>query len=127
MLTLLHAAESARAAGPETGIWVAPIEHAGADNAPAIIALDDYLTLVDETETIVRSGKRGAIPAHLGPILDRLDLDFDAWLDLMRAAGSFLGGAFGRAAARIRLAIRRGARWIVDVTRGLYRESRPTV
>ena len=94
--------------------YVAPIERASAGNAPAIIALDDYLTLVDETGRIIRSGKRGAIPAHLAPILDRLDLELDAWLDLMRGAGSFLGGAFGRAAERAREAIRRGARWIVD-------------
>jgi len=122
----VHAAETARAAGREAGVWVAPIERATAGHAPAIIALDDYLTLVDETGRIIRSGKRGAIPAHLAPILERLDLDLDAWLDLMRSAGSFLGGAFGRAAARAREAIRRGARWIVDVTRGLYREPEPT-
>ena len=116
MPTLHHAAETARAAGREAGVWVAPIERATAGHAPAIIALDDYLILVDETGRIIRSGKRGAIPAHLAPILERLDLDLDAWLDLMRSAGSFLGGAFGRAAARAREAIRRGARWIVDVT-----------
>ncbi len=124
--SLRHAAESARDAGREAGVWVAPIERVTAGHAPASIALDDYLTLVDETGRIIRSGKRGAIPAHLAPILERLDLDLDAWLDLMRSAGSFLGGAFGRAAARAREAIRRGARWIVDVTRGLYREPEPT-
>ena len=124
--TLRHAAEAARAAGPEAGVWVAPIERASAGNGPAIIALDDYLTLVDETGRIVRSEKRGSIPADLAPILDRLDLDLDAWLDLMRAAGSFLSSAVGRAAARAREAIRRGARWIVDSTRGLHREPEPT-
>jgi len=33
---------------------------------------------------------------------------------------SFHGGAFGSVAARAREAVRRGARWIVDVTYGLY-------
>ena len=86
------------------------------------------MTLVDEICRIICSGKRGAIPANLARILDRLDFDLDleAWLDLMRAAGSFLGGAFSRTAARTREAIRRGARWIVDGTRGLYREPEPT-
>ena len=58
----------------------------------------------------------------LSPILDRLNLDIDAWMELMRNAGSFLGGAFGHLAARAREAFRRGAKWIVDVTHGLYRE-----
>ena len=117
----LRAAAAARAARPEAGLWIAPIEH----RPRPIIALDDYLALVDETGRIVRTGKRGAVPAHLAPILERLNLDLDAWLDPMRAAGSFLGGAFGRAASRAREALRRGARWIVDITRGLYREPDP--
>ena len=41
--TLRHAAETARAAGPEAGVWVAPIERASAGNgtAPAISATAD--------------------------------------------------------------------------------------
>ena len=40
----------------------------------------DYLTLVDTTGRIIRAGKRGAIIANLPPILERLNLDIDAWL-----------------------------------------------
>jgi len=121
--SLRVAAESARDAGPEAGLWIAPIARAtGSRYTPPLIALHEYVTLVDETGRIVRSGKRGAIPAHLAPVLDRLNLDLDAWMDLMRHAGSFCGGAFGHLAARVREALRRGTKWIVDVTRGLYRE-----
>jgi|GEM_PF-6822104 len=35
------------------------------------------------------------------------------------------GSAFGSIAARAREALRRGARWIVDRTRGLYRDPVP--
>jgi len=126
--SLRHAAEATRTAGPEAGLWIAPITRAtaGRDTPPLLSSVDDYLTLVDETGRIVRTGKRGVIPPHLAPILDRLNLDLDAWMALMRGAGSFLGGAFGHLAARAREAIRRGARWIVDITRGLYREPEPT-
>ena len=121
--SLRTAVETTRDAGPESGLWIAPIARATDSRfTPPLLALDDYLTLVDETGRIVRNGKRGAIPAHLAPILDRLNLDIDAWMELMRHAGSFLGGAFGHLAARAREAFRRGAKWIVDVTRGLYRE-----
>ena len=125
--SLLAAAKAARDAGPKAGLWIAPIARATSSRyTPPQLTLDDYLTLVDETGRIVRSGKRGAIPAHLAPILDRLNLDLDAWMDLMRNAGSFCGGAFGHLAARAREALRRGTKWIVDVTRGLYREPKLT-
>lgn len=124
--TLRAAAEAHRGAGPEAGLLLAPIARATGDGrSPPWLDLDDYLTLVDETGRIVRSGKRGAIPARLAPILDRLQLDLDAWLDLMRRGGSFLGGAFGHLAARAAEAIRRGTKWIVDITCGLYRDPEP--
>jgi len=121
--SLRAAAETTRDTGPESGLWIAPIARAtGSRYTLPLLTLDEYLTLVDETGRIVRSGKRGAIPAHLAPILDRLTLDLNAWMDLMHRAGSFCGGAFGHIAARAREAMRRGTKWIVDITRGLYRE-----
>ena len=78
--------------------------------------------LVDETGRIVRGDKRGAIPAHLAPILDRLRIDLDAWLSLMRSGGHFGLGSFGGLASRAREALRRGAQWIIDTTAGLYRD-----
>ncbi|MFW5882647.1 MAG: hypothetical protein ACOCVS_03340, partial [Planctomycetota bacterium] len=39
------------------------------------LRLDDYLELVDQTGRIIASGKRGAIPPHLAPILQRLQID----------------------------------------------------
>ena len=99
--SLRTAAETARDAGPETGLWIEPIACAtGSRYTPSLIALDNYLTVVDETGRIVHSSKRGAITAHLEAILGRLNLDLDTWTDLMCNAGSFLGGAFGHLAAR---------------------------
>ncbi len=43
-----------------------------------------------ETDRIVRGGKRGAIPVHVAPILNRLHLDLDAWMSLMERGRSFL-------------------------------------
>ncbi|MBN8523813.1 MAG: transposase [Planctomycetes bacterium] len=121
---------SATATTPETGLWIAPIDRATVDQPDdcaftAAITLDDYLTLVDETGRIVRDGKRGMIPAHLAPILDRLRIDLDAWLSLMRSGGHFGIGSFGALASRAREALRRGARWIIDITAGLYRDDDP--
>ena len=90
-----------------------------------VFKVDDYLTLVDTTGRIVREGKRGAIPTSLAPILERLRLDLDGWLDLMAQGGHLGQGAIGALASRAREALRRGARWIVDRTAGLYQPDQP--
>ena len=41
--------------------------------------LKDYLELVDWSGKIIRDDKRGAIASNLPPILQRLELDSDAW------------------------------------------------
>jgi REP element-mobilizing transposase RayT len=116
------------APGEEAGLWIAPIQratvHQQAEGGPIIqaISLDDYLTLVDATGRIVRTGKRGAIPAHLAPILERLRLDLHAWITLMQSGGRLGRGSFGAFASRVREALRRGTNWIVDTTAGLYRD-----
>jgi hypothetical protein len=43
-------------------------------------AFADYLMLVDWTGRAIRTDKRGHIPAHLAPILQRLGLDRAQWL-----------------------------------------------
>ena len=46
-----------------------------------MFSLEDYLTLVDYTGRVIRDDKRGAIPQHLPPILQRLHIDQKTWLD----------------------------------------------
>ncbi|TVR09285.1 MAG: hypothetical protein EA401_13105, partial [Planctomycetota bacterium] len=86
------------------------------------LTLDEYLELVDATGRCLASGKRGTIPAHLAPILERLDISVDRWLISVCGIGHFLGTAIGSAAARAKEALRRGGRWIVDKA-GFYRSS----
>ena len=107
--------------------WLAPLRACvpwsdeTARLCPCPISSDDYLELVDQTGRIVRSGKRGAIPSHLAPILERLDVDLERWLAAMANGGRFGGSAIGCAWARAKEAVRRGVKWIVDRTL-LYRD-----
>jgi REP element-mobilizing transposase RayT len=107
----------------EAALWIAPISRAvpWSDQTARLtlgwLTVDDYLTLVDQTGRIVRAGKRGAIPPGLRPILERLQLDVDAWVDAVMHGGRFRGSAVGSAAARAQEAVARGARWLVDKTR----------
>ena len=99
--------------------------HLGAcaiDDRQARLQLDDYLQLVDQTGRALKEGKAGRIPPELRPLLERLDLDADAWLQEMRGSGFLLGAAIGSVAARAAEAARRGARWVVDTVAGLYRQ-----
>jgi REP element-mobilizing transposase RayT len=59
--------------------------------------LEDYLELVDWTARILREDKRGAIPAHLPPILVRLQIDPRYWLYMTRHFENRFKGLVGAA------------------------------
>ena len=105
--------------GPEHGLWIAPCLKATAGQ----LDVDAYLELVDQTGRLLRGDKRGHIPAHLAPILERLHIDVATWLDVMRSRGRFLGSAVGAVIHLVSEATRRGLKWITDTT-GIHRDRR---
>ncbi len=52
-----------------------------AERTDIMFTLDEYIALVDYTGRCARLDKRGAIPAHLPPILKRLNIDRKTWLN----------------------------------------------
>ena len=58
--------------------------------------LQDYLALVDWTGRAIREDKRGAIDGRLPPIIQRLNIDPDAWQLAMQPRGNVFGRAMGR-------------------------------
>jgi hypothetical protein len=55
------------------------------DDKPCLsFNLLDYLELIDWAGRAIRDDKVGAIPAHLAPILDRLNINGDLWLDTVK-------------------------------------------
>ena len=58
----------------------------------------DYLTLVDQTGRIIRADKRGAIPTHLSPILERLKINENSWVTLATKLECKFSGAIGSSA-----------------------------
>lgn len=82
--TTPHEGQSAEQA-PQPGFlhpFVGNPRQAMPDGLP--FRLQDYLELVDWTGRLLRDDKRGAIPNHLAPILDRLNISPEAWLHLTR-------------------------------------------
>ena len=61
------------------------------------LSLDDYLAMLDWTGRQVRGDKRGSIPAHLAPILDRLGINREMWTDLTTHFDRYFGCVVGRA------------------------------
>jgi len=73
--------------------------------------LDDYLELLDWTGRTIREGKRGAIPAHLSPILDRLGINKSIWTDLATKFDRHFSHGVGRARQVVDAAKRVGRHW----------------
>lgn len=61
---------------PFTGNFSQPTTHGLAFN------LIDYIELVDWTGRAIRDDKRGAIAANAPPILQRLDISSEHWIEL---------------------------------------------
>jgi REP element-mobilizing transposase RayT len=75
------------------------------------IGLDTYLSLVDWTGREIRGASRGTIPAHFAPILERLHLKDDRWIETVRQFGRWFKRAVGRRASLKILAEQTGRRW----------------
>jgi hypothetical protein len=82
---------------------------------PLPLTTNEYLSLVDWTGRALRTGKRGAIPKELKPILKRLDLDTKQWLDTVERYGSLFWRVVGRAEAMLDAARRMGRHWFRGV------------
>jgi len=115
--TLRRETEGVASAGPEGGLWIAPLQRCRFSEHSPALSVDDYIELLDAIGRVLRSSKRGAIPAQLAPILQRLDIEAESWLRVMLSHGSFLGTAVGSAIAIGTEAIRRGLRWVVVKTK----------
>jgi hypothetical protein len=67
-----------------------------------------YKVAINEAVDLAKRFSTGDSGAFVNGILDRLRIDLDAWLSLMRSGGHFGLGSFGALASRAREALRRG-------------------
>jgi REP element-mobilizing transposase RayT len=80
-----HSSPEAPPASPATGQPASPASTQPATADPpsvlAHLSTETYLELLDWTGRQLRTGKRGRLAADLRPVLERLDLDVEAWVD----------------------------------------------
>jgi hypothetical protein len=88
-------------------------------------ALPDYLHLVDWTGRAVREDKRGAIPAELQPIFQRLGLNESEWLETVQHFGRRYRLAAGAADKLQAMGERLGRCWMqgIGFSRRAYRQA----
>ncbi|MBU2547839.1 MAG: transposase, partial [Proteobacteria bacterium] len=109
----------ARASGADD-IWICPLGEEDHRDRRGVLTLgrDEYLSLVDWTGRDIRLGKRGAIPADLSDILNRLPINQVRWLDTVQGYGGLFHQAVGRMEAMMHMARRLGKRWLGGIRAG---------
>ena len=75
------------------------------------IEVEHYVMLLDWTGRELRADKRGAIPDHLAPIVERLGLNRSNWVETVRGFGRLFKQAAGRSSSLVDAAARRSRRW----------------
>jgi hypothetical protein len=77
--------------------WLMDFERMKSNNHLPFVGLTQYLELLDETGRMIRSDKKGSINEALQPILRRLDLDVDEWVENVERYGSLFYQLSGKA------------------------------
>ncbi len=76
------------------------------------LTLEQYLELLDWTGRQLRAGKSGVIPGHLAPILQRLKIRDDHWLDLITNFDRWFSHFVGHIDRLRQAASRSGRLWV---------------
>lgn len=103
-----HAALQERA---QRDCWLAPIQSTDDRQGFLSITLDQYLSLLDWTGRQLREDKRGAIPHDLAPILERLRIDADHWVDSTQYHKSWFSRFVGNVNEMTTAAAAAGKQW----------------
>ena len=108
---------SSPADSPDAGSagWLCPIQSDSNRRGILEISEVDYFDLVDQSGRILRSGKRGAIDAHLAPILLRIGANPQAWVDTISQFESRFRLAVGLISSLRSFADQLGRRWLAGV------------
>jgi hypothetical protein len=107
-LSPVEAKESSDPVGPDVGDGGRRASHKGF----LALSLGEYLELLDWTGRQLRGDKRGVIPSHLSPILQRIGLDAPDWCTLVKEFGRTFKRVAGTSEHLSEEANRRGQHWV---------------
>ena len=100
--------------------WLCPIGEESGEARRGMLSMtrDEYLALIDWTGRQVRLDKPGAIPDHLAPLLDRLEINQPRWVGTVNSYGSLFHRVAGRVESIVRAARQAGKCWLVGLSAG---------
>ena len=81
-----------------------------------LLGLGDYLELLDWTGRQIRSDKRGAMPANLEPLFERLGISTELWVDCVVNFRKWFRSSVGRAKSMEAAAESRGHSRAISVS-----------
>ena len=90
--------------------WLCPIGTGAGRHTVLDISAEGYLALVEWTGRQLAGGKRGVLPAEMQGILEKPELDVEAWVETVRGFGRMFSHAAGSQAGLREQARRRGVR-----------------
>jgi REP element-mobilizing transposase RayT len=96
--------------------WLCPIQSAIQRRGILEMTEAEYFSLVDLSGRILRSGKRGAIDAELDPILLRIGIKPDAWMDTVSHFESRFHLAAGLLSSLRNFANKIGRHWVAGLS-----------
>jgi hypothetical protein len=111
---------------PLAAAWLAPIDvdapapdgpqaelgHRASDKGFLEMTLEKYLQLLDWSGREIRGDKRGAIPAELAPIIERLNISVEHWLEGLVSFTEWFADFAGRPSTLKTHAAEKGFRWL---------------
>lgn len=97
--------------------WLAPMASNDKNANTLPISAQDYFTLVDWTGRAVRSSKRGSIPSNVKPILCKLGLKEENWVNNTQHFGKRFGRVLGRLNEVQQFARRIEQKWFIGKSR----------
>ncbi len=110
--------------------WLAPIplepkrqavrgktsDRRASNKGSLLMGLGDYLELLDWTGRQIRSGKRGAMPEHLEPMFERLEISADLWVDCVLNFRKWFRSSVGRPKSMETAAAARGQNRAISIS-----------
>ena len=98
--------------------WLSPIKRRiPSDEYIALnLSCEEYLELLDWTGRHIKAEKKGTIPENLAPILTRLDIETEEWLNTVMHFGNLFYRVAGSVRTIIKAAQQAGQKWLKGKT-----------
>ena len=114
--TPFPAPEPSSVVNPGSNSWLCPISSDSMNRGILSMTTEEYFDLVDRSGRIAMSGKRGSIDPALAPILLRIGVKPEAWIETISRFGSMFHLAAGLVSNLRAFASRVGRNWLTGVS-----------